>query len=114
MSAISPQQSASNSANPGGAASDWPTSWQTRESGVGVGRYTDPGFAALEFERLWSRVWQAGARVDEVPLPGDYTTYSIGDQSILVVRVDEDTIKVTVSSGSRSFDFDVTNVRPAE
>ena len=30
------------------------------------------------------------------------------------MRVDEDTIKVTVSSGSRSFDFDVTNVRPAE
>jgi nitrite reductase/ring-hydroxylating ferredoxin subunit len=33
------------------------------------------------------------ARVDEIPAHGDFTTYRIGDQSILVVRVDEDTIK---------------------
>ena len=93
MSAISQQQSAQAPTNPGDAAPDWPTSWQTRDSGVGVGRYTDPAFAALEFERLWSRVWQLAARVDEVPQPGDYTTYKIGDQSILVIRVDKDTIK---------------------
>jgi nitrite reductase/ring-hydroxylating ferredoxin subunit len=73
--------------------SAWPPRWQTRPSGVGVGRYTDPGFARLEFEKLWSRVWQVAARVDEIPEKGDYTTYKIGDQSILLVRVDEATVK---------------------
>lgn len=72
---------------------DWPASWQTLSHGVSVGRYTDPGFARLEFEKLWSRVWQVAARIDEIPETGDYTTYKIGDQSILLVRVDEDTIK---------------------
>jgi nitrite reductase/ring-hydroxylating ferredoxin subunit len=62
-------------------------------NGVGVGRYVDPAFARLEFEKLWSRVWQVAARVDEIPEKGDYTTYKIGDQSVLLVRVDESSIK---------------------
>ncbi|MFV8819620.1 aromatic ring-hydroxylating oxygenase subunit alpha [Haliea sp. E17] len=75
------------------AASAWPERWQTFAQGVGVDRYIDPAFAALEFERLWSRVWQVAARVDEIPHRGDFTTYTIGDQSILLVRVNEQDIK---------------------
>lgn len=81
----------SSSNAPAGDA--WPKSWQTLAQGVSVGRYTDPEFTKLEFEKLWSRVWQVAARVDEIPEKGDYTTYKIGDQSILLVRVDESTIK---------------------
>ncbi len=72
---------------------DWPARWQTRPESLGVGRYTDSEFASLEYEKLWSQVWQVAARVDEIPKTGDYTTYKIGDQSILLVRVDEDSIK---------------------
>ncbi len=72
---------------------DWPINWRTLSGGLGVGRYTDPGFARLEFEKLWSRVWQVAARLDEIPVTGDYTTYKIGGQSILLVRVDADTVK---------------------
>ena len=64
--------------NPGQAAAasgDWPDSWQTGPAGVGVGRYTDPQFLQLEFDRLWSRVWQVAARVDEIPEQGDFTTH---------------------------------------
>jgi len=75
------------------AADDWPARWQTMTQGVGVGRYTDAEFTHLEFEKLWSRVWQVAARVDEIPQPGDYTTYRIGDQSILVVRASDSRIK---------------------
>jgi phenylpropionate dioxygenase-like ring-hydroxylating dioxygenase large terminal subunit len=71
----------------------WPPSWNVEPHGIRVGRYIDPAFVQLEFERLWSRVWQVAARVDEVPGTGDYTTYEIGDQSVVVVRVDESTIK---------------------
>lgn len=72
--------------------SDWPKSWQTLSQGVGVGRYIDPDFARLEFEKLWSKVWQVAARLDEIPQVGDYTTYKIGDQSILLVRAGADSV----------------------
>src|SRR5579863_5275171 len=49
-------------------------------------RYTSPAFAALEFDRLWSRVWQVACREEEVAAVGDYCEYVIGDQSVLVVR----------------------------
>lgn len=71
----------------------WPRRWHTLDQGVGVGRYTDPDFAQLEFDKLWSRVWQVAARLDEIPEQGDYTTYKIADQSILLVRVDQDQVK---------------------
>lgn len=95
---------------------EWPKRWQTLAQGVGVGRYTDAEFARFEFEKLWSRVWQVAARVDEIPAVGDYTTYTIGDQSILLVRVDTATIKAyynfcphrgtTLGQGCGHFDGD--------
>ncbi|HEX5096820.1 MAG TPA: aromatic ring-hydroxylating dioxygenase subunit alpha, partial [Acidimicrobiia bacterium] len=56
-------------------------------------RYTSPDFAALEFERLWSRVWQVACRVEQVARPGDYVEYTIGDESVLVVGGDDGTIR---------------------
>jgi nitrite reductase/ring-hydroxylating ferredoxin subunit len=80
-------------ANARGAGAEWPPSWGTMPHGISVGRYIDPAFQQLEYERLWSRVWQVAARVDEIPEAGDYTTYEIGDQSVLLVRVDPSTVK---------------------
>jgi phenylpropionate dioxygenase-like ring-hydroxylating dioxygenase large terminal subunit len=76
-------------------AENWPESWRLLAGGHGArkGRYIDPEFTRLEFERLWSKVWQCAARLDEIPQPGDFTTYDIGDQSVIVVRVDATTIK---------------------
>jgi phenylpropionate dioxygenase-like ring-hydroxylating dioxygenase large terminal subunit len=56
-------------------------------------RYTSPDFAALEFERLWARVWQVACREEEVADVGEFCEYLIGDQSVLVVRSDPDTIR---------------------
>jgi phenylpropionate dioxygenase-like ring-hydroxylating dioxygenase large terminal subunit len=61
--------------------------------GISVGRYIDPAFQKLEYEKLWKKVWQVAARVDEIPEVNDYTTYEIGDQSVLLVRVDPTSIK---------------------
>jgi nitrite reductase/ring-hydroxylating ferredoxin subunit len=72
---------------------NWPEQWQTLDNGLRSGRYTDAAFTALEHEKMWSSVWQMAARLDEVPEPGDYTVYEIGDESVIVVRVDADTIK---------------------
>lgn len=46
------QRAAKKEASGGG--SDWPPSWQTMPHGIRVGRYTDPAFAKLEYEKLWS------------------------------------------------------------
>jgi phenylpropionate dioxygenase-like ring-hydroxylating dioxygenase large terminal subunit len=77
----------------GAGGAEWPPSWDFDAHGISVGRYIDPAFMRLEYERLWSRVWQAAARLDEIPEAGDYTTYEIGDQSVVVVRVDQTTVK---------------------
>jgi nitrite reductase/ring-hydroxylating ferredoxin subunit len=55
-------------------------------------RYTSAEFAALEFERLWASAWQVACREEEVADVGDFCEYTIGDQSILVVRSAPDTI----------------------
>ena len=73
--------------------SQWPPGWNTMPHGISVGRYIDPGFAQLEDEKLWSRVWQVAARLDEIPAPGDFTVYEIGRRSVLLVRVDAETVK---------------------
>ena len=49
-------------------------------------RYTSPEFAALEFDLLWSRIWQVACREEEIAEVGAFSEYLIGDQSILVVR----------------------------
>jgi phenylpropionate dioxygenase-like ring-hydroxylating dioxygenase large terminal subunit len=56
-------------------------------------RYYDKGFYALECEKFWPRVWQMACRLEEIPKRGDYVVYDILDQSIIVVRLDERTIK---------------------
>ena len=90
MSELAQKATPSNASNDGTA---WPPSWETMPHGIRVGRYTDPAFAQLEYEKLWSRVWQAAARLDEIPRVGDFTVYEIGDQSVLIVRADAQTVK---------------------
>jgi phenylpropionate dioxygenase-like ring-hydroxylating dioxygenase large terminal subunit len=52
-------------------------------------RYYDQGFFDLEAELLWPRVWQMACRLEEIPEPGDYVTYEILDQSVIVLRADD-------------------------
>jgi len=92
----------------------WPDSWLTLPNGLRKGRYTDLEFARLERDKLWGQVWQFAARLDEIPEVGDYTTYEIVDQSIMLVRSGEDTVKgyfnfcphrgTTLSEGSGTFE----------
>ena len=56
-------------------------------------RYYDQEFYALETELFWPRVWQMACRLEELPKPGDFVEYEILDQSIIVVRLDDSTIR---------------------
>ena len=61
-------------------------------------RYTSREFFDLEMERLWPHVWQVACREEEIPEPGDFLEYTIGDQSILVVRRDDHDISAFFNS----------------
>ena len=55
-------------------------------------RYISREFLDLEYERLWPRVWQIACREEEIPEVGDYVEYTIGDESVLIVRNGPDSI----------------------
>jgi len=59
----------------------------------GVEAYTSVEYARAEGHKLWSKVWQHAGRVEEIPNVGDYITYDIGEDSILIVRAAPDKIK---------------------
>lgn len=52
-------------------------------------RYTSPGWAELEQERLWPSVWQVACTLDHVAEPGDVFEHRAGWLSILVVHGDD-------------------------
>lgn len=58
-----------------------------------VEAYVSREYAEAEADRLWSRVWQHVGREEELPEVGCYFTYEIANDSILVVRTADDTIK---------------------
>jgi nitrite reductase/ring-hydroxylating ferredoxin subunit len=63
------------------------------ERRVPTERYTSAAFARREQNRLWKRVWQMACRAEDIPNPGDFIEYTIGDQSFLVVRGDDGAIR---------------------
>ena len=92
MSTSSPSSKVKPLPSAGGSGTDWPPSWFTLDHGIRTGRYIDPNFLQLEYERLWPKVWQVAARVDEIPEVNDFTTYQIGDQAVFLVRDDQKTV----------------------
>jgi phenylpropionate dioxygenase-like ring-hydroxylating dioxygenase large terminal subunit len=59
----------------------------------GVEAYISEDYARAEGDKLWAKVWQHAGRVEEIPEIGDYITYDIGNDSILIVRTAPGTIK---------------------
>ncbi|WP_428981610.1 aromatic ring-hydroxylating oxygenase subunit alpha [Novosphingobium album (ex Liu et al. 2023)] len=49
----------------------------------------------LEAEKrlLWPRVWQMVERESDLPNPGDWMTYNVADESIIVLRKDDGTLR---------------------
>lgn len=52
-------------------------------------RYTSTEFAKLEWEKLWTKVWNMGCREEDIANPGDYVVTELGNESIVLTR-DED------------------------
>jgi phenylpropionate dioxygenase-like ring-hydroxylating dioxygenase large terminal subunit len=64
-----------------------------RDDFVPKGPYYEPKYVTLEKEKLWPNVWQVACRMEEIPNPGDYVTYSIADESIIVSRLDDKSLR---------------------
>src|SRR5579859_2509401 len=64
-----------------------------REDFVPKDSFISPEFLRLENERLWPKVWQIACREEEIPEVGNYVTYDIAGESLVVVRTAPDVIK---------------------
>ncbi len=60
---------------------------------IPVEAYVSPEYARAERDRLWRKVWLQAGRLEDIPEVGNYITYDIGDDSVLIVRTAPDTIK---------------------
>ena len=59
---------------------------------IGVDAYVSEDYARAERDKLWRKVWQQVGRVEEIPNVGDFLTYDILDDSILIVRTSDNEI----------------------
>jgi phenylpropionate dioxygenase-like ring-hydroxylating dioxygenase large terminal subunit len=66
---------------------------EVRDDFIPASDYFSQAFADLENERLWPYVWQMACREQDIPKVGDYYTYDIVDDSIIVIRTKPDEIK---------------------
>lgn len=60
---------------------------------VPVEAYISTDYARAEQEKLWRKVWLQAGRVEDIPQVGDYITYEIMDNSVLIVRASDDEVK---------------------
>ncbi len=56
--------------------------------------YTDPEFFDFEVKTFLSKEWHCLGRADEIPSAGDYFTAQLFDEPLLVVRGDDEQIRV--------------------
>jgi phenylpropionate dioxygenase-like ring-hydroxylating dioxygenase large terminal subunit len=80
------------------------------DTDIPVERYISREWHEIEKERLWSRVWQFACREEQIPDAGDYVVYDITNQSYIVVRQDDGSIKAYPNAclhrGRRLKDYD--------
>jgi phenylpropionate dioxygenase-like ring-hydroxylating dioxygenase large terminal subunit len=60
---------------------------------VPVERYTSQEFHNEEMAKVWTKVWQAACRVEDILEAGQYVKYDVGPISVLVVRQKDGSIK---------------------
>ena len=63
-----------------------PERWRLRRSLVPKSRYVDETFLELELERLFPYVWLMACRSEEVEEAGAFVEFTVGSESVAVVR----------------------------
>ncbi len=60
---------------------------------IPVEAYTSPEYARAERDQLWRKVWLQAGRVEEIPEVGDYLTFEIMQDSVILIRTASDSIR---------------------
>ena len=60
---------------------------------IPVEAYISADYAARERERLWRKVWLQAGRLEDIPQVGNFITYEIADDSVLIVRTAPDRVQ---------------------
>ncbi|MFM6308176.1 MAG: aromatic ring-hydroxylating oxygenase subunit alpha, partial [Dolichospermum sp.] len=66
---------------------------QSKHLGLPSQYYTDAEIFAKEMKNLWRNTWQLVGRQETIPEPGDYITYTLGEEPIFVVRATDGSLK---------------------
>ena len=59
--------------------------------------YTDPDIYALDIERIFLKVWLYAGHVSEIPKVGDWFLYELENESVIIVRSDEEQVRALVN-----------------
>jgi phenylpropionate dioxygenase-like ring-hydroxylating dioxygenase large terminal subunit len=60
---------------------------------IGAEAYISEEYARAEREKLWSKVWQQVGRIEELPEVGNFLSYDIVDDSIIITRSAPDKLR---------------------
>ena len=77
---------------------------KSRRTGYGLSGdfYRDSLLYHAELERIWRRGWLFAGHTCQIPEPGDYFTFEIDNDSLIVVRDDEGNINALHNGSSRA------------
>jgi phenylpropionate dioxygenase-like ring-hydroxylating dioxygenase large terminal subunit len=64
-----------------------------RPVSIGAEAYISPDYARAEQERLWRKTWLQAGRVEDIPGIGDFISYDIGPDSVIIVRTGPDALR---------------------
>jgi phenylpropionate dioxygenase-like ring-hydroxylating dioxygenase large terminal subunit len=60
---------------------------------IGADAYLSREYAHAEQDKLWRKVWLQAGRIEDIPGVGDFITYDIGPDSIIVLRASDTEIR---------------------
>lgn len=59
----------------------------------GTEAFLSPEYLEAEKRHLWPKIWQMVERESDLPNPGDWMTYNVADESVIVLRKDDGSLK---------------------
>lgn len=74
-------------------ALDGGSSEQLRGDKITGDRYYSKEFMQREWDTMWTRVWHIGCKLSEIPESGDFVQHNIMQESVLLVRQDDGSVR---------------------